>query len=57
MEEIKENAELCPRCGHKTMKLPDKLNAVSRFRKGALICSPCATDEAIHGDLKTWAID
>jgi predicted RNA-binding Zn-ribbon protein involved in translation (DUF1610 family) len=38
--------DICPRCGEKTMRSPDVLNALSRRDNMTYICSGCGMSEA-----------
>lgn len=51
-------AARCPRCGQTGVLYTDAdLNALSRYRPGAVICPPCGRDEALTGDRPVWAVD
>jgi len=54
----KDPESFCPRCGRTGVLYADEvLNALSRYRTGAVICSDCGRDEALQGDQAVWAID
>jgi len=54
----KDAASFCPRCGAEgSLYVDEALNALSRYRRGAVICVDCGRDEALRGDQAVWAID
>lgn len=54
----KDPDSFCPRCGAAGVLYADApLNALSRYRRGAIICSDCGRDEALQGDQAVWAVD